>query len=85
MAHVGCVALTRLCSALALWQKGIKTPQQLTSFSEPHYLACDVPEGHTDGIKARAGGAGEQLAYSNLFQCVHRPPKLLPKLLPNTY
>ncbi len=61
--------------ALALWQKGVKTPQQLASFSEPHYLACDVPEGHIDDIKARAGGAGEQLAYSNLFQ--HRSVETL--------
>ena len=54
--------------ALALWQKGIKTPQQLANFSEPHYLACDVPEGHIDDIEARAGAAGEHLAYSKLFR-----------------
>ena len=54
--------------APALWQKGVKIPRQLANFSEPHYLACGVPEGHIDDIKARAGGAGEQLAYSNLFQ-----------------
>ena len=42
--------------ALALWllQKGIRTPQQLANLSEPHYLACDVPEGHIDNIKTRA-------------------------------
>jgi len=44
--------------APALWQKGIKTPRQLANFSEPHYLACDVPEGHIDDIKARADTTG---------------------------
>ena len=47
--------------APALWQKGIKTPRQLANFSEPHYLACDVPEGHIDDIKARADTTGELL------------------------
>ncbi|DBB14134.1 TPA: hypothetical protein ACH3X3_001086 [Trebouxia sp. C0006] len=44
--------------APALWQKGVKFPQQLANFSEPHYLACDVPEGHIDDIKARADTTG---------------------------
>ncbi|DBB11525.1 TPA: hypothetical protein ACH3X3_006927 [Trebouxia sp. C0006] len=44
--------------APALWQKGIKTLRQLANFSEPHYLACDVPEGHIDDIKARADTTG---------------------------
>jgi hypothetical protein len=52
--------------ALAWWQKGIRTPQQLADFSEPHHPACDVPEGHIDNIKARADSTGEQLAYSSL-------------------
>ena len=52
--------------APALWQKGIKTPLQLANFSEPHYLACDVPEGHIDDIKARADTTGELMASSTL-------------------
>ena len=52
--------------APALWQKGIKTPRQLANFSEPHYLACDVPEGHIDDIKARADTTGELLACNTL-------------------
>ncbi|KAL0050904.1 hypothetical protein WJX82_009701 [Trebouxia sp. C0006] len=44
--------------APALWQKGIKIPQQLANSSEPHYLACDVPEGHIDDIKSRADTTG---------------------------
>ena len=55
--------------APALWQKGIKTPQQLANFIEPHYLACDVPEGHIDDIKARADTTGELLACNTL--CMH--------------
>ncbi|DBA92959.1 TPA: hypothetical protein ACH3X2_003307 [Trebouxia sp. C0005] len=39
-------------------QKGIKTLRQLANFSEPHYLACAVPEGHLDDIKARADTTG---------------------------
>ena len=31
--------------APVMWQKGIETPRQLANFSEPHNLACDVPEG----------------------------------------
>ena len=54
--------------APALWQKGARTPRQLANCSEPLHLACGVPEGHVDDIKATAGGAGEQLAYSNLLQ-----------------
>ena len=54
--------------APALWQKGIKTPQQLANFSEPHYLACDIPEGHIDDIKARAGTTGELLACNTLYK-----------------
>ena len=56
--------------AAALWQKRVRTLQQLANFSEPHYLACGVPEGHIDDIKARAGDTGEQ-AHSILQQhCV---------------
>lgn len=51
--------------ALALWQKGIRTPQQLADFSDPHYLTRGVSEGHIDDIKTRADITGEQLAYSN--------------------
>ena len=47
--------------AVALWQKKVRTPQQLANFNEPHYLACGVPEGHMDDIKARAGDTGEQV------------------------
>ena len=54
--------------APALWQKGIRTPLQLANFSEPHYLACDVPEGHIDDIKARADTTGELLASSTLYK-----------------
>ena len=54
--------------APALWQKGIKTPRQLANFSEPHYLACDVPEGHIDDIKARADTTGELLAWHTLYK-----------------
>ena len=54
--------------APALWQKGIKTPRQLANFSEPHYLACDVPEGHIDDIKARADTTGELLACNTLYK-----------------
>ena len=54
--------------APALWQKGIKTPLQLANFSEPHYLACDVPEGHIDDIKARADTTGELMASSTLYK-----------------
>ncbi len=54
--------------APALWQKGIKIPQQLANFSEPHYLACDVPEGHIDDIKARADTTGELLACNTLYK-----------------
>ena len=63
--------------APALWQKGIKTPRQLANFSEPHYLACDVPEGHIDDIKAAADTTGERLACSTLckrpcwLECCH--------------
>lgn len=53
--------------AAALWQKGINSSQQLANFSEPHYLACDVPEGHIDDIRTRAHVAGESLTYSNLI------------------
>ena len=45
--------------APALWQEGIKTPKQLSNFSEPHYLACHVLRGHIDDIKARAEGPGK--------------------------
>ena len=48
--------------APALWQKSIKTPRQLANFSELHYLACGVPEGHIDDIKARSDSTGELLA-----------------------
>ena len=54
--------------APALWQKGIKTPRQLANFSEPHYLACDVPEGHIDDIKARADATGELLPCNTLYK-----------------
>ena len=54
--------------AAALWQKQVRTLQQLAKFSEPHYLACGVPEGHIDDIKARAGDTGEQVAHSILLQ-----------------
>ena len=54
--------------ALKLWQEGIRNPQQLADFSEPHYLDCDVPRGHIDNIKARADATGEPLAYSNLLR-----------------
>lgn len=54
--------------APALWQKGIKTRQQLANFSEPHYLACGVAEGHIDDIKARADTMGELLACTT---CKH--------------
>ena len=54
--------------APALWPKGVRTPTQLSSFSEPHYLACDVLEAHIDDIKKRAEGPGEQLACSNLLK-----------------
>ena len=54
--------------APALWQKGIKTPGQLSNFSDPHYLACDVPEGHVDDIKARAATTGELLTCNTLCQ-----------------
>ena len=47
--------------AQSLWQKGIKISGQLANFSEPHYLACGVPEGHIDDIKARADTTGEQI------------------------
>lgn len=57
--------------APALWQKGIKTPRQLANFSEPHYLACDVPEGHIDDIKARADTTGELLACNTLYKHVY--------------
>ncbi|DBB06272.1 TPA: hypothetical protein ACH3X1_011850 [Trebouxia sp. C0004] len=49
--------------APALWQKGIKTPRQLADFSEPHYLACDAPEGHIDDINARADTTGDETAH----------------------
>ena len=52
--------------AAALWQKQVRTLQQLANFSEPHYLVCGVPEGHFDDIKARAGDTGEQVAHSIL-------------------
>ena len=58
--------------APALWQKGIKTPRQLANFSEAHYVACDVPEGHIDDIKARADTTGELLACNTLYQHIHR-------------
>ena len=45
--------------APALWPKGIRTPKQLSNFTERHYLACNVLEGHIDDIKARAEGPGE--------------------------
>ena len=63
--------------APALWKKGIKTPRQLANFSEPRYLACDVPEGHIDDIKAAADTTGERLACSTLckrtcwLECCH--------------
>ena len=57
--------------APALWQKGIKTPRQLANFSEPHYLACDVPEGHIDDIKARADTTGELLACNTLYKHIY--------------
>ena len=52
--------------APVLWQKGIKTPQQLAGFSEPHYLACGMPEVHIDGVKARADPTGELAACETL-------------------
>ena len=54
--------------APALWPKGVRTPTQLSSFSEPHYLACDVLEAHIDDIKKRAEGPGELLACNNLYK-----------------
>lgn len=68
--------------APALWQKGIKTPRQLANFSEPHYLACDVPEGHIDDIKARADTTGSpqravdktSRKIAQLAQLVGSPP-----------
>ena len=51
-----------------LWPKGIRTPKQLSNFSEPHYLACNVLEGHIDDIKARAESPGELLACNNLLK-----------------
>ena len=57
--------------APALWEKGIKTPRQLANFSEPHYLACDVPEGHIDDIKARADTTGELLACNTLYKHIY--------------
>ena len=62
--------------ALKLWQEGIRNPQQLADFSEPHYLACDVPRGHIDNIKARADVTGEPLAYSN-SSCVYLGPSVM--------
>ncbi|KAA6426042.1 MAG: hypothetical protein FRX49_03894 [Trebouxia sp. A1-2] len=53
--------------APALWQKGIKTTRQLANFSEPHYLACAVPEGHIDDIKARADTTGQAKAQGQTF------------------
>ena len=55
--------------APSLWQKGIKTSRQLANFSEPHYLACDVPEGHIDDIKATADTTGKLLVCNTL--CKH--------------
>lgn len=52
--------------APALWQKGIRNAMQLANFREPHYLACAVPEGHIDDIKARADTTGELSACSTL-------------------
>ena len=55
--------------AAALWQKQVRTLQQLANFSEPHYLACGVPEGHIDDIKVRASDTGEQVDHSILQHC----------------
>ena len=54
--------------APALWLKGIKNTKQLSNFTEPHYLACNVLEGHIDDIKARAESLGELLACNNLLK-----------------
>ncbi|KAL3147719.1 hypothetical protein ABBQ32_002462 [Trebouxia sp. C0010 RCD-2024] len=54
--------------APALWQKGIRTPRQLANFSEPHYSACDVPEGHIDDIKARADTTGSAIVSRDVHE-----------------
>ncbi|KAL3137620.1 hypothetical protein ABBQ38_004897 [Trebouxia sp. C0009 RCD-2024] len=51
-----------------LWQKGIRTPQQLSNAREQILLSAGLPELHIDDIQARADGAGELLAFSNLFE-----------------
>ena len=47
--------------------KGYQDSTAARNFSEPHYLACNVPEGHLDDIKARADVTGELLACKALY------------------
>ena len=54
--------------ANALWQEGIRTPQQLSNASKHILLSAGVLELHVDGIKASAYGTGERLACSNFSQ-----------------
>lgn len=54
--------------AAALWQTGIRPSRQLSNASRHISLSAGLPQLHTDDIKARAEGVGEQLAYSNLLQ-----------------
>ena len=54
--------------ATALWQKGIRTSQQLANAREQIMLSANVPELHIDDIQARTGDTGEQVAHSVLMQ-----------------
>ena len=58
-AFLGNIDPTYAGHAAALWQRDIRTSQQLANFSEPHYLACGVPVAHIDDIQASAGRTGE--------------------------
>ena len=52
--------------AAALWQKKVRTPQQLANASKSLLLSWGLLELHVDDIKARAGDTGEQVAHSIL-------------------
>ena len=62
--------------AAALWQKKVRTPQQLANASKSLLLSWGLLELHVDDIKARAGDTGEQVAHSICFE-VHKVANIM--------
>lgn len=57
--------------AAALWQKDIRTSQQLSNAREHILRSAGLSELHIDDIKARAGVRGEQLACKDFSLCAN--------------